>query len=73
MKEIEFLKTSLPKLLAEAESAKLSGNYVHCIELYVRAANIFQKLGNLEEFVKYTKLAKELRFKLMNTDTKSEV
>ncbi|NVM02080.1 MAG: tetratricopeptide repeat protein [Candidatus Helarchaeota archaeon] len=66
-KQLLILKKSIPKILAEAESAKLSGNYQKIIELYLKAANINQSLGNMENFMKYITLAKDFRAKLENS------
>ena len=69
-RQLRIMEQSIPKILAEAESAKLSRNFEKTIELYLKVANINQNLGNMENFMKYITIAKDFRTKLENSKKK---
>ncbi|MFX0132384.1 MAG: hypothetical protein ACFFDN_01935 [Candidatus Hodarchaeota archaeon] len=62
--QLELMKKTLAKCLAEIESAKLARQYGLCVELYWKAANISKKLGDVEKFREYNKIAREFQKKL---------
>ncbi|MHA1385008.1 MAG: hypothetical protein ACTSR3_14765 [Candidatus Helarchaeota archaeon] len=69
-KQKEILESSLNRVLAEIETAKLAEQYEKCVQLYLRAANICQKLGDEEKFLEYSMAAKDFRNKLEETRQK---
>lgn len=54
----------LKKIFNEIEISKLEKNYKKCIALYLKAANIYQELGEVNKLLECGKSAKEYRIKL---------